>query len=168
LNHWTVDIEDLSIHFVHHRSTRADAIPLILCHGWPGSFHEFEHVVERLAEPDSSDGAGAQAFHVVVASQPGFTFSSPPKTAKWGMEDTARVFDKLMTGLGYDKCVVLPPEPLREPQADELSLSRARRYVAQGGDWGSITARCLGALHKEHCIGASLLPLARPHSSHGP
>ncbi|GAA5898043.1 hypothetical protein JCM8208_000141 [Rhodotorula glutinis] len=129
LNHWTVDIEDLSIHFVHHRSTRADAIPLILCHGWPGSFHEFEHVVARFTEPESSD---AQAFHVVVASQPGFTFSSPPKTAKWGMEDTARVFDKLMTGLGYET------------------------YVAQGGDWGSITARCLGALHKEHCIAVHL------------
>jgi len=102
-NNWTVEIEDLSIHFLHHRSTRAGAIPLVLCHGWPGGFHEFLPVIELLTEPDSAD---AQAFHVVVPSQPGFAFSSPPKTAKWGMEDTARVFDKLMAGLGYDKCVL--------------------------------------------------------------
>ncbi|KPV78168.1 uncharacterized protein RHOBADRAFT_47848 [Rhodotorula graminis WP1] len=138
-NHWTVDIEDLSIHFLHHRSTRANAIPLILCHGWPGAFHEFLHVISSLTEPESSD---AQAFHCIVPSQPGFTFSSPPKTAKWGMDDTARVFDKLMTGLGYDT------------------------YVAQGGDWGSITARCLGSVHKEHCVAVHLnfCPVPPPSS----
>ncbi|GAA5820521.1 hypothetical protein JCM3770_002284 [Rhodotorula araucariae] len=128
-NNWKVEIEGLSIHFLHHRSTRAGALPLILCHGWPGGYHEFLHVVQLLTEPE---GADAQAFHLVVPSMPGYAFSSPPPTAKWGMEDTARVFDKLMTGLGYNK------------------------YVAQGGDWGSITARCLGALHKDHCIAVHL------------
>ncbi|GAA5888876.1 hypothetical protein JCM6882_002887 [Rhodosporidiobolus microsporus] len=128
-NHYTVEIEGLRIHFLHERSSRPDAIPLILCHGWPGAFHEFLHAIPLLTEPTAPD---AQAFHVVIPSMPGYTFSSPPRTPKWGMEDTARVYDKLMTGLGYES------------------------YVAQGGDWGSVTARCLGALHKENCNAVHL------------
>ncbi|GAA5827287.1 hypothetical protein JCM11251_001206 [Rhodosporidiobolus azoricus] len=128
-NHMTVEIENLDIHFLHERSSRPDAIPIILCHGWPGAFHEFLHTIPHLTEPTAPD---AQAFHVVIPSMPGYTFSSPPKTPKWNMEDTARVYDKLMTGLGYES------------------------YVAQGGDWGSITARCLGALHKENCTAVHL------------
>ncbi|GAA5997224.1 epoxide hydrolase family protein [Rhodotorula paludigena] len=126
---YRVEIEGLDIHFLHYPSSRAGAFPLILCHGWPGGYHEFLHVLERLTEPKDQ---GSRAFHVVVPSMPGYAFSSPPKTAKWGMEDTARVFDKLMTGLGYV------------------------RYAAQGGDWGSITARCLGSLHKENCVAVHL------------
>lgn len=111
-----VKIEDLSIHFIHQKSTHANAIPLILIHGWvraptaaecsathdpmtsqPGSFAEFLDTVPLLVDPP----VGEQAFHVVVPSQPGFTFSDPPRTSKWTMPDTARIFDKLMTGLGY-------------------------------------------------------------------
>lgn len=98
---YRVEIEGLDIHFLHYPSSRAGAFPLILCHGWPGGYHEFLHVLERLTEPKDQ---GSRAFHVVVPSMPGYAFSSPPKTAKWGMEDTARVFDKLMTGLGYVRC----------------------------------------------------------------
>ncbi|GAA5899466.1 epoxide hydrolase family protein [Sporobolomyces salmoneus] len=128
-NHFKVGIEDIDLHFLHHRSTREDAVPIILCHGWPGSFLEFLHTIPLLTEPKE---AGAQAFHVVVPSMPGYAFSSPPKTSKWVMNDTARIFDKLMVGLGYTS------------------------YVAQGGDWGSVTARLLGSLHKDHCKGVHL------------
>ncbi|GAA6010136.1 hypothetical protein JCM11491_005357 [Sporobolomyces phaffii] len=127
--HFKVGIEDNEVHFIHHRSTRADAVPIIMVHGWPGSFLEFLHVIPLLTEPKD---ASAQAFHVVVPSMPGYAFSSPPKSSKWQMPDTARVFDKLMVGLGYDS------------------------YVAQGGDWGSVCARVIGANHRDHCKAVHL------------
>ncbi|SGY95166.1 BQ5605_C036g11475 [Microbotryum silenes-dioicae] len=127
--HYKVEIENLNIHFLHHPSTHSNAKALILCHGWPGSFAEFLHMITLLTDPVSST---QQAYHVVVPSMPGFTFSDPPPTSKWCMDDTARVYDKLMTGLGYHE------------------------YGAQGGDWGSITARCLGALHDDHCKAVHL------------
>ncbi|GAA5923048.1 epoxide hydrolase family protein [Sporobolomyces koalae] len=140
-DHFKVGIEDNEVHFIHHRSSRANAVPMILVHGWPGSFLEFLNVIPLLTEPQEQD---AQAFHVVVPSMPGYAFSSPPKTAKWQMPDTARIFDKLMTGLGYDS------------------------YVAQGGDWGSVCARVIGANHRDHCKAVHLnfcpVPPAAPFS----
>lgn len=134
-NNFKAVIEDIELHFLHHRSARQDAVPIILCHGWPGSFLEFLHVIPLLTEPQD---ATAPAFHVVVPSMPGYAFSSPPKTSKWQMNDTARIFDKLMRGLGYST------------------------YFAQGGDWGSVCARLLGSLHKEHCKGENARALTPP------
>lgn len=108
----------MSIHFTHIRSQRSDAIPIILIHGWPGSFHEFDRVVDQFANPTNSTDP---AFHVVVPSLPGFCWSSPPPRRGWTMQDSARVFNKLMLGLGYQS------------------------YVAQAGDWGSFVARELGS-----------------------
>lgn len=122
-------IEDLKLHFVHVKSRRSNATPLVLCHGWPGSFVEFTSIADQLANPPN---ATDRAFHVVIPSMPGFTFSSQPPSSKWQMQDTARLFDKLMTDvLGYTE------------------------YYAQGGDWGSITARILGSLHPA-CKGVHL------------
>lgn len=150
-NHFKVDIEGLDIHFLHHKSERQDALPILLAHGWPGGstgtfdltsdpsspllptlatltghFGEFLDMIPLLTSPPSQT---QQAFHVVVPSQPGFAFSSPAKTHSHTMDDTARIFDKLMTGLGYE------------------------RYAAQGGDWGAVTVRCLGALYPQRCKG---------------
>lgn len=77
-----VEIEDLSIHFLHHRSTRPNAVPLILCHGWPGHFGEFLNVIPLLTEPSDPS---AQAFHVVAPSMPGYAWSLPPPSSKWNM-----------------------------------------------------------------------------------
>ncbi|KAN0061585.1 hypothetical protein ACQY0O_006432 [Thecaphora frezii] len=125
-DHFTTSIDWCErLHFVHRRSSRADAIPLILIHGWPGSWYEFAHVIDDLAEPADED---APAFHVVVPSLPGFTFSSPPPTNEPGVGDFVgytRLLNALMRGLGYDK------------------------YASQGGDWGSPHARALGALYAE-------------------
>ena len=79
--HFKVSIEDLSIHFIHHKSPSPTAIPLILAHGWPGSFLEFLPIIDSLTNPPE----GSQAFHVVVPSMPGFAFSSPPPSHKWVM-----------------------------------------------------------------------------------
>lgn len=91
-------IDGLGIHFLHRRSARADATPLILTHGWPGSIAEFIDVVDELADPKDAD---APAFHVVVPSLPGFGYSDKPATTGWGTEKIAAAWVELMGRLGY-------------------------------------------------------------------
>ncbi|WP_103343193.1 epoxide hydrolase family protein [Amycolatopsis sp. CA-126428] len=119
-------IEGLGIHFLHRRSPRADATPLILTHGWPGSIAEFVDVVAELADPED---AGAPAFHVVVPSLPGFGYSDKPATTGWGTEKIAAAWVELMDRLGY------------------------RRFTAHGGDWGGNITTVLGGRFPEHVLG---------------
>ncbi|MFJ9208734.1 epoxide hydrolase family protein [Streptomyces sp. NPDC102264] len=119
-------IDDLGIHFLHRRSTRADATPLILTHGWPGSIAEFTHVIDELADPENAD---APAFHVVVPSLPGFGYSDAPTTTGWGIEKIAAAWVELMARLGYSK------------------------FVAHGGDWGGVITTILGGRFPEHVLG---------------
>jgi pimeloyl-ACP methyl ester carboxylesterase len=124
--HFLSDVEhdghELRIHFTHTRSTRPDAIPIILIHGWPGSFYEFDRIVDDLANPQNDTDP---AFHVIVPSLPGFCWSSPPPKRGWTMKDNAAVLNKLMLQLSYTS------------------------YVVQAGDWGSFVARELGAQYPE-------------------
>jgi len=119
-------IDDLGIHFLHRRSARADATPLVLTHGWPGSVAEFAHVVEELADPRSAD---APAFHVVVPSLPGFGYSDRPAATGWGTEKIAAAWVELMGRLGYD------------------------RFLAHGGDWGGNITTVLGGRFPQHVLG---------------
>jgi hypothetical protein len=122
--HYTTRIEDVKLHFVHARSDRKDAIPLIMCHGWPGSFWEFSSVWGPLSHPsDPKD----PAFHVVVPSLPGFCFSDWPPRAGWRLQDTARLFDQLMKRLGYEE------------------------YMMQGGDWSHWIGREMGSKFTDSC-----------------
>lgn len=121
---YTTRIEDIKIHFVHARAERADAIPLIMCHGWPGSFYEFSQVWNPLSHPEDPK---QPAFHVVVPSLPGFGFSDWPPRAGWTLQDTARIFDKLMKKLGYSQ------------------------YMMQGGDWSHWIGREMGAKYTDSC-----------------
>ncbi|MCA2219385.1 epoxide hydrolase family protein [Jidongwangia harbinensis] len=96
LNHFpqfTTEIDGQRIHFLHVRSTRPDALPLILTHGWPGSVAEFLDVLEPL----SAD------FHLVVPSLPGFGFSGPVADAGWDADRVARTWAELMRRLGYHR-----------------------------------------------------------------
>lgn len=86
-------IDGIAIHFLHVRSRRADALPIVLTHGWPGSVVEFLDVVEPLAEE----------FHVVVPSLPGYGFSDQPTEPGWGAVRTAKAWIELMSRLGYDR-----------------------------------------------------------------
>ncbi|KAH7338342.1 Alpha/Beta hydrolase protein [Rhizoctonia solani] len=89
-NHSTVDIGNMTVHFIHQRSSDPNAIPLLLTHGWPGSFYEFHELCLFLVR-----------FHVVVPSLPGFGFSSPAPSG-WNLNNTADLFDTLLTEvLGY-------------------------------------------------------------------
>src|SRR5262245_57282899 len=80
LEHFRTRIDGQSIHFIHARSARADALPLLITHGWPGSVVEFLDVIPRLTDPEAHGGAAADAFHVVAPSLPGWGFSEPTRT----------------------------------------------------------------------------------------
>ncbi|KAJ7769699.1 Alpha/Beta hydrolase protein [Mycena maculata] len=102
---YTAVIEGQTVHFVHEKSEEPDASPLILLHGWPGSFQEFAPVIKPLAQTGwgtSNNNFGKNvSYHVVVPSLPGFVFSSAPPV-NWTITDTARIFNTLMTEvLGY-------------------------------------------------------------------
>ena len=83
LAHFRTAIDGQSIHFVHARSPHADALPLLLVHGWPGSIVEFLDVIPRLTDPEAHGGRADDAFHVVAPSLPGYGFSEPTRTPGW-------------------------------------------------------------------------------------
>jgi epoxide hydrolase len=122
--HYLAEIDGLDIHFMHVRSSRADALPLIMTHGWPGSVLEFTNVIDALVEPEY---AGAPAFHLVLPSLPGYGFSGRPDKAGWSVEKIGGAWDELMRGLGYD------------------------RYFAQGGDWGAMVTSAMASQNKGAC-----------------
>ena len=126
---FTTLIDGLDIHFIHQRSPHADAMPLLLTHGWPGSVVEFQQVIAPLTDPTAHGGNAADAFHVVCPSLPGFGFSAKPATTGWGFDRIAAAWATLMARLGY------------------------ARYGAQGGDWGSAVTSALGAHDPAHCAG---------------
>ena len=130
LNRWPAfitQIDGLDIHFLHIRSPREDAKPLLMTHGWPGSIVEFQKVIGPLTDPAAHGGDAADAFHLVVPTLPGFGYSDKPTAPGWNINRIASAWDELMTRLGYD------------------------RYFAQGGDWGSIVTAAIGVQNKGHC-----------------
>jgi pimeloyl-ACP methyl ester carboxylesterase len=129
---FTTEIDGLDIHFVHHRSPHPDAMPLLITHGWPGSFVEFHKVIEPLTDPTRYGGDAADAFHVIAPSLPGFAFSGKPTETGWGVGKVAEVWAQLMERLGYG------------------------RYLAQGGDWGSAVTTALAHHDPERCAGIHL------------
>lgn len=94
--------DPIPLHFVHHRSQRQDAIPLLFVHGWPGSFLEVENIIESLTNPPDNT---LPAFHVVAPSIPGFAFSPTPRKPGIGYRQAGAVFHALMQKLGYSKFV---------------------------------------------------------------
>ena len=98
-------IDGLDIHFIHVRSKHADALPLIVTHGWPGSVIEQLKIIDPLANPTAHGGSASDAFHLVIPSLPGFGFSGKPSATGWGPERTARAWVVLMQRLGYAKFV---------------------------------------------------------------
>jgi pimeloyl-ACP methyl ester carboxylesterase len=108
------EIDGLDIHFVHVRSKHEDALALVVCHGWPGSFIEQMKIVDLLADPTAHGGSASDAFHVVIPNMPGYGFSGKPATTGWDPARIGRAWVVLMKRLGYE------------------------RFVAAGGDWGGI------------------------------
>jgi pimeloyl-ACP methyl ester carboxylesterase len=142
LNQWPqfkTRIDGIDIHFMHVRSTHEDALPMIISHGWPGSVVEFYKIIEPLTQPEKHGGTGADAFHLVLPSLPGYGFSGLPTRTGTSVEAIGRMWGKLMARLGYD-C-----------------------YVAQGGDWGSIITQSMGQTETTHCAAIHTnMPLVIP------
>jgi len=132
LPHFKTEIDNQTIHFIHVKSKEAKAIPLMLIHGWPGSFVEFLHHIEPLTDPVKHGGEAEDAFDVVIPSLPGYAFSGPTKEVGWNNIRIGKAFIELMGRLGYDK------------------------FAVQGGDAGAIIGPEMGRLAPEKFIGLHL------------
>lgn len=100
---FVTEIDEQTIHFVHVRSSESNAIPLILCHGYPSSFVDFLQMIDPLVNPTTSGNGPEQAFHVVIPSLPGFGFSTPVTGKGWEISRMANAFDQIMRQLGYER-----------------------------------------------------------------
>jgi pimeloyl-ACP methyl ester carboxylesterase len=132
LPQFMTEIDGVDIHFVHVKSPHADALPLIITHGWPGSVIEMLEVVAPLADPAAHGSSAADAFDLVLPSLPGYGFSAGPAEVGWDPGRTARAWAELMRRLGYT------------------------RYVAQGGDQGAAVTHAMGAQAPEGLLGIHL------------
>ena len=126
---FTTEIDGQTLHFLHVESPEPNATPLMLIHGWPGSFVEFIELIRPLTDPAAYGGDAADAFHLVIPSVPGMGFSTPLSEAGWTHSRIAKAFTELMSRLGYD------------------------RYGVQGGDIGAFEAPLMGQLDPERIIG---------------
>ncbi len=126
----TIDGQD--IHFVHQRGVGPSPIPIIVTHGWPGSFVEMEQLIQLLADPGAHGGDPADAFHVVVPSLPGYGFSPAPTRPGISSREIAMLWRTLMTELGY------------------------HRFAAQGGDIGAGVSVWLARLFPDVIRGIHL------------
>ena len=122
-------IDGLDIHFIHAKSRREDALPLIITHGWPGSVIEMLEVVGPLTDPTAHGGNAQDAFHLVIPSIPGYGFSDAPKEVGWDPGRVAQAWAGLMDRLGYT------------------------RYVAQGGDQGAVITDAMGRQAPDGLVG---------------
>ena len=129
---FTTNIDGLNIHFIHRKSKQANAFPLLVTHGWPGSIVEFTKVIGPLADPVAHGGRAEDAFDLVIPSIPGYGFSDKPTTPGYDPARIALMESKLMARLGY------------------------QRYGAQGGDWGAIINTQLALIDSTHVAGLHL------------
>ena len=129
LPQFITEIDGLDIHFIHVRSKHANALPVIVTHGWPGSIVEQLKIIGPLTDPTAHSGSAADAFDVVIPSIPGYGFSGIPTTTGWGPGRIANAWTVLMKRLGYTK------------------------FVAQGGDWGAVITDLMGVQAPAELLG---------------
>jgi pimeloyl-ACP methyl ester carboxylesterase len=129
LPHFVTTIDGVDIHFIHVRSRHANALPVIVTHGWPGSVVEQLKIIDPLTNPTAHGGKAEDAFDVVIPSLPGHGFSAKPTTTGWDPVRVARAWVVLMRRLGYTN------------------------YVAQGGDWGDAVSEQMALLAAAGLLG---------------
>src|ERR1700760_3108409 len=105
LPQFKTEIDGEDIHFIHVQSPHADALPLIMTHGWPGSVIELLETVGPLTDPTAHGGRADEAFHLVLPSVPGYGFSAEPTELGWYAGRVAQAWAKLMSRLGYSRYV---------------------------------------------------------------
>lgn len=144
LPNYTTNIDGHDIHFLHERGLGADAIPIILTHGYPDSYLRFQKLIPLLTNPTAHGADERDVFDVIVPSLPGFGFSTVSNEQK-GIFDVGTLWHKLMTdALGYE------------------------RYAAHGGDWGSIVTEQLARDHRDSLIGIHLTDVPFWHAFQRP
>jgi pimeloyl-ACP methyl ester carboxylesterase len=133
-------VDGFGIHFVHQRGVGPKPFPLIITHGWPGSFVEMVKILPLLTDPGRHGGDPVDAFDVVAPSLPGYGFSDRPAAPGMSPPAVARLWSLLMDGLGY------------------------RRYGVQGGDWGAVVSAWLARNHPDPVAGfhVNLMPIIDP------
>ncbi len=132
LPQFTTEIDGENIHFIHVKSPHADALPLIITHGWPGSVIELLEVIGPLTDPTAHGGSAEDAFDLVLPSMTGYGFSGQPIEAGWDPGRIARAWAELMRRLGYTP------------------------YVGQGGDQGAAVTDATGGQAPEGLVGIHL------------
>jgi pimeloyl-ACP methyl ester carboxylesterase len=144
-SHFKTQVDGLDIHFIHEKGKGPNPVPLVVTHGWPGTFFEMHKIIPMLTDPASHGGDPADAFDVVAPSMPGYGFSSHPSERGMDVLGVGDVMAKLMTeGLGY------------------------QRFGAQGGDWGASVTAKLGLSYPENVIGIHTTSVVRPTPYLGP
>ena len=153
LDQFRTTIDGLGIHFIHQRSPHAEALPLLLLNGWPGSIDEYAKVIGPLTDPVRFGGSASDAFHVVIPAMPGYGFSDKPRGGGFDTRRMAGFQAALMARLGY------------------------ARYGVHGSDWGAgvadrLARQAAGRIVGVHLIGCegvlrSAVPLGRPAAADG-
>jgi pimeloyl-ACP methyl ester carboxylesterase len=129
LPQFVTNIDGLDIQFIQIKSKHKNALPLLITHGWPGSFFELLKVIGPLTDPTAYGGKAEDAFDLVIPSMPGYGFSEKPTGTGWGPEKIGNAWDVLMKRLGY------------------------KNYVSQGGDWGSVIADAMARKAPQGLLG---------------
>jgi pimeloyl-ACP methyl ester carboxylesterase len=127
--HFTTAVDGQTIHFIHVRSKHPGALPLILCHGWPGSVAEYAKLIGPLTDPVAYGGKAADAFDVVIPSLPGFGWSVPLASPGWDLARTTHAYAEIMRRLGYS------------------------RYMTHGCDIGAGIAGHLASFNPDNVLG---------------
>jgi len=126
-SNYLTKVDGINVHFIKEKGSGFNPMPLLILHGWPGSIVEFLNIIEKLAHPEKFGGKKEDSFDVIAPSLPGFGFSGSPKKPI-GPRKMAKIMNKFMTkNLGYKK------------------------YLSQGGDWGSTISNWLGYDHSKYC-----------------
>lgn len=136
LPQFVTEIDGQTVHFVHQRSASPSALPLLMTHGWPSTFADFEGMIGPLNDPAGHGAVGAPAFDVIAPSLPGFGFSGPTRERGWDIPRIARASAELMRRLGYE------------------------RYLVQGGDFGGLVSPEVGRVAPQSVVGVHVNALA--------
>jgi len=144
-SHFKTDVDGMGIHFIHEKGMGPNPMPLVITHGWPGTFFEMYKVIPMLSDPASHGGDQEDSFDVVAPSLPGFGFSDHPTQRGMQVLKVADMWAKLMT------------ENLDYP-----------RFAAVGGDIGAGVTSRLGFAHPDKLTGIHLTSITRPTPYLGP
>ena len=139
LKHFVVELDQTRLHYICEQGEGPNPRPLLLTHGWPGSFFEYHKLIPRLTRPSEFGGRPEDAFTVVVPSMPGHGFSFEANQPRFGIKEIADSLKSLMVDvLGYST------------------------FSAHGHDWGAFVATRLGYAHAQHLDGIHITLLATP------